>query len=120
MHELSIAQNIVDIIQENVKEENLRGVKSVKVQVGELSTVVPDSLEFCFSAIVSETPLTNARLDIQRTPFQVFCQSCQMILPSVGGIALCPKCGKSDTRVVSGTELHVVEIQLEDSKEEVL
>ena len=49
MHELSIAQSILEIVKENAGVTDL--VKHVKVRIGELANVVPDSLEFCFGAI---------------------------------------------------------------------
>lgn len=119
MHELSVAQSILEIVQQNLPQEDLHSVKSVKVQVGELSGVVPDSLEFCFSALVSETPLARARLEIEHIPFKVYCPSCEQSWQSGNGFAVCPACGCAETRILSGTELHVTEIELEDSKEEV-
>ncbi len=63
MHELSIAQNIVDIVQQYVPGEAMGDVRFVRVRVGGLSGIVPESLEFSFSAIVAGTPLGSARLD---------------------------------------------------------
>lgn len=118
MHELSIAQSILEIVQQNLPQEDLHSVKSVKVQVGELCGVVPDSLEFCFSAIAAETSLYQARLEIERIPFTVYCPTCRRTAASALGVALCPQCGSAETNVLSGTELRVLEIELEDSKEE--
>jgi hydrogenase nickel incorporation protein HypA/HybF len=113
MHELSIAQSILDIIREHVPDE--RSVTSIRLRIGEMSGVVPDSLEFCFTAITQETPLAGARLEIDHIPFVLFCNSCRKELRSEPGIALCAACGSYDTRTVSGTELQVVEIELEDT-----
>ncbi len=65
MHELSIAQNIVDIVQQHLPETRGGEVQSVKVRVGRLSGVIPESLEFCFSVIVGDTVLRGAELAIE-------------------------------------------------------
>jgi hydrogenase nickel incorporation protein HypA/HybF len=86
----------------------------VKIRVGHLSGVVADSLEFCFTAITQGTRLQGTVLDIEQVPFVLKCRSCSMSFESEAGVVLCPACGGSDTEVLSGTELHVVEIELYD------
>ena len=76
MHELGIAQNIVDIVNQYVPEGQERLVRSVRLKVGRLSGVVPESLEFCFSTIIGETPLDSAKLDIEHTPVKSRCCDC--------------------------------------------
>jgi len=116
MHELSVAQSIFEIVEQYVPRDQGQSVKSVKLKLGELSGVVPDSLEFCFSAITAETPLRGATLDIEHIPFVLHCRSCDRSFKSELGVVLCPECGHSDTQVVSGTEMQVVEIELYESK----
>lgn len=114
MHELSIAQNILEIVLVNLPAGEDRSVRSVKVRVGQLSGVVPDSLEFCFDAITQGTPLQGVALDIERVPFVMKCKTCDSSFQSEAGIVLCPTCGGVDVEVLSGTELQVVEIDLLD------
>jgi len=114
MHELSIAQSIVDIVQANLPAADTHAVKSVKLKIGQLSGVVPDSLDFCFGAIIQGTSLQGANLDIEKVPFVLRCRTCKTSFESEAGIVLCQKCGGTDTEVVSGTELQVVEIELYD------
>lgn len=113
MHELSLAQGIIDIVREHAPGSGV--VRSVKVRVGEVSGVVIDSLEFCFGAITKETPLEHARLDIERLPFVVSCRSCSRESRTEPGFPLCPNCGSAETSIVSGTELQVVEIEVDDT-----
>lgn len=114
MHELSLAQSIVDIVQQYVPDGQGKSVKSVKLKVGDLSGVVADSLDFCFSVITSETPLSRATLQIERIPFTLQCKNCMNPFTSEFGIVLCPNCGSENTQVVAGTEMQVVEIELWD------
>jgi hydrogenase nickel incorporation protein HypA/HybF len=68
MHELSIAQSVLEIVQANLPVEDSQYVKSVKLKVGHLSGVVPDSLDFCFTAITQGTRLQGTVLDIEQVP----------------------------------------------------
>jgi len=114
MHELSIAENILDLVKEHVAPPDHRRVTSVKVKIGALAGVVPDSLEFCFTAITSGTSLASAKLQIEHVPAMMECSSCNDTFNSEMGIVLCPRCGNGNTRLISGTELQVTEIELLD------
>lgn len=114
MHELSIAQSIVDIIGQYVPAERRSCVRSVRVRVGDLAGVVPDSLVFCFTAVTSDTPLAPAVLDIEHVPYRIACTACGAESATEPGLALCPACGSTHTRMVSGTELQVLTIDLDD------
>lgn len=119
MHELSIAQSIVEIVEQTVSPADYSAVTDVHVRIGEMSGVVPDSLAFCFSAIVATTPLGNAKLTIKHVPLTMECKTCGSIFRSEFGFASCPQCKQTDTAVISGTELEVVEIELADSLESI-
>ena len=119
MHELSIAQNILEIVKLNVPSNELSEVKSVKVRIGEFAGVVPESLEFCFQAITSGTELEGSVLDIERIPFVIQCNSCKETSTNDIGIRICQKCGSSDTGIISGIEMHVVEVELKEVGSEV-
>ena len=119
MHELSIAQSIVEIVHQYIPNDERQVVKTVKVKVGELAGVVPESLDFCFKAIVDGTPLQDACLQIDHVPFTLKCTTCTGTFRNEPGIMLCPNCGGSNTSVMTGTELQVVEIELQDEPAEV-
>jgi len=119
MHELSIAHSIVDLITQYVPDGKPGFVHSVKVRVGTQSGVVADSLQFCFEAITKETGLDGTRLDIESVPFVVWCDDCSRSSQNNDGTILCPTCGGEKTRIVSGTELQVVELEVMDKPMEV-
>jgi hydrogenase nickel incorporation protein HypA/HybF len=114
MHELSIAQSVLEIAQASIPAPFDQKVRSIKVQIGRLSGVVPDSLEFCFMAIAQGTPLQGALLEMEQIPFIFKCRSCGASTESEVGIVVCDSCGGVDTEVLSGTELRVVEIELQE------
>jgi len=114
MHELSLAQNILEIVEQNVPSQQRPLVKSIKLRLGESSGVVADSLEFCFSIITADTPMNKAFLQIERTPFMIACSVCRKSFESPMGMSQCPQCGSRETDIVGGTEMRVVEIELND------
>jgi hydrogenase nickel incorporation protein HypA/HybF len=67
MHELGIAQSILDLVREHVPDSQAVAVRAVTVRIGDLAGIVTESLDFCFGAIVSDTPYRNAFLKIEHT-----------------------------------------------------
>lgn len=118
MHELSIAQSIHDLVMEQVPTEDRNAVRCVRVRVGESSGVIADSLTFCFSVITRESVLNNAVLEIESVPYSLYCSQCDSTRPNNAGTIVCPVCGGTDTRIVSGTELLVSSIEVEDHSPE--
>jgi len=117
VHELSFAENIIDIIRQSVPTDELGDVRVVRLKIGILSGVVPDSLDFCFTTISAQTPLARARLEIEQIPFTVVCDACGKSFANDIGYVVCPDCGGVETRVVSGRELQVTEIELDNEEE---
>ena len=117
MHELSVAQNILDIVQQSVPKDELADVRIVRLKLGMFSGVVADSLDFCFTAITAETQLAGAHLAFEHIPFVVKCNQCQKTFENEIGFVVCPECGGVETVVLSGRELQVTEIELENEKD---
>jgi hydrogenase nickel incorporation protein HypA/HybF len=114
MHELSIAEGVFDIVRQYVPPDEARGVRSVRMKIGALAGVVPDSLEFCFHAIIQGTSLEGAALDIERIPLVLDCRACGLRSNGELSMFVCPSCGSGNVAVASGLELQVTEIELED------
>jgi hydrogenase nickel incorporation protein HypA/HybF len=120
MHELAIAQNILEIVQQSVPEEKAQWVRSVRMRVGPLSGVVADSLDFCFGAIIGDTKLRQARLAIEQLPLILRCKNCRNEFKTADLQFLCPACNSSSLELISGKELEIVEIELIDENDEAL
>ncbi len=114
MHELSVAQEILGIVNQYVPDISAGSVKSVKVKIGKLSNILVDSLNFCFEAITSDTPLKEAKLEIIETPVKIKCAECNKESEIDPPVFACPECGNNQIKIVSGTELQVTEIELFD------
>ncbi|HEY3251622.1 MAG TPA: hydrogenase maturation nickel metallochaperone HypA [Ignavibacteria bacterium] len=119
MHELSLAQDIVEIVYQNVPANEISRVKNIVIKVGEFSGVAADSLKFSFQAVTSKSELENTDLEIINTPFELKCNACGQTSSNEFGMMICTECGSNDTKTISGNELEVIEIKI-NSMEEVI
>jgi len=108
---MSISQGIIDLCLEHAGG---RRVTSVDVEIGELSSVVPEAIEFCFEACSRETALEGAQLNIVRVPGAGLCRGCgrKTILTDLYGS--CLHCGSSRVSILTGEELRVRAIEVDD------
>ncbi len=112
MHELSIATNIVDIVNDNLASYPEAKVNSVTVQIGTHSGVEPDALKFCFPLACEQTPVQGAKLILVIVPLKVSCQDCKSNEIQAEVLA-CPKCHSANVIVDSGKDMIVASIDLE-------
>ena len=118
MHELGIAQNILQIVRQAVPENNAADVRRIRIRVGPLSGVVPDSLEFCFNVVVNETEMPQAALEILRVPITSECKECRHRFQMSEMDFSCPSCKSANLELISGRELEIVDIELADESDE--
>ncbi len=116
MHELSLAQNIVDTIQQCVPQSDWGKVTVIRLKIGACAGVVKDSLEFSYQAVAAETVFQSSRLEIESIPFKIQCGMCGSTTENEAGFTLCTACGSSDTKIISGTELQVTEVEIAESE----
>lgn len=111
MHEMSITQGIIELCLEHADG---RRIRSLDVEIGELSSVVPEAVEFCFEACSRETLLEGARLIITRTPGTGCCGECGRETPLWELFGSCVHCGSNRVTILTGEELRVREIEVDD------
>jgi hydrogenase nickel incorporation protein HypA/HybF len=117
MHEMSIVQNLVEIIRDEMAAHHAKRLRSVRLQVGEMSAIVPDALSFCFEVITGGTEMEGARLLIDKVPLEGVCSDCGASFKIQDFVFLCPKCGSARVKTVSGRELSIVEIEVDEEEE---
>ena len=111
MHELAITQSILQIALERAGAA-VR-ITDLYVVVGQLSSVVDDSVQFYWDIMTSGTIAERSRLHFQRIPGTMECQGCQYRYTLGGDYLACPECGGHDVRLVAGDELYVDYIEVE-------
>src|ERR1044071_1298367 len=114
MHELSIAMSIIEMASEESERRGGAQIHAVHLKLGHLSGVVKDALLFSYDVACEGTPLEGSRLVIEDVPVVVFCPVCseEQTLASVQRF-FCPACGAPTPQVISGKELQVVALELE-------
>ena len=114
MHELSLAQSLVDILTRVAAEHGLERVASVRLELGALSCVEPRSLALAFEVVARGTPAEGCRVVHEQAPLVVACPSCGYEGPADPGAVGCPRCEGVPVRVVSGRETRVVSVTVDD------
>jgi len=116
MHELSIAQSVLGIIeQESAPYKNAR-VISVKLRIGRLSGIVPDALRFAFEVITKGGIAEGASLIIEEVPIAIKCHECNKVFNTEDPFMICPQCEGFDVEMISGREMEVRELEIEDGE----
>ena len=108
MHELAITQSVVTTITQRMRDAPVR---RIRLEVGRLSGLVPDSVRFCFTMVAAGTTCEGARLEIEEPEGVGRCRACgsDFTLPDL--ILLCP-CGSADVQLLSGRELSLKSVEV--------
>ena len=114
MHELSIALEILDIVEKEAAKHDAAVVRQINLRVGDLSGVETESLTFSFDAVKGEKELTrDAILAIERLPVKIRCTPCDDVFNGSGHMVICPQCEGFDTKLLQGEELEIAEIEID-------
>jgi hydrogenase nickel incorporation protein HypA/HybF len=113
MHEMSIAQSVLDIAVGEMEKNASRGIRKIKISIGEFSGVVKEALEFAFDVLITETPAAKASIEIEVVPMTAKCLECGEFECSINDLNLfCPTCGRI-AYINSGREMKVDYLDLE-------
>ncbi|WP_417822150.1 hydrogenase maturation nickel metallochaperone HypA [Terasakiella sp.] len=113
MHEMSLTQGVLNILEDYAKTNGFAKVKTVWLEIGQLSHVEPEAMAFCFDAVMKGTIADGAKLEIVETPGQAICVDCAEELEIASRIAQCPKCGSYKLHISGGDEMRVKELEVE-------
>ncbi len=114
MHELSVAEEIINIANQYIPTDCKSDVISVKVEIGKLSNILSDSLKFCFDALTVDTRLKGARLIIEENPIIILCEDCGKTSEIERIFFQCKSCDSPKVKLLKGNELKVKEIEIND------
>ena len=116
MHEMSLAEGILQLVEETARREQAQRVKTVVLEIGQLSSVEASALEFCFAAVAAGGVARAARLVIVDVPGAGECLVCGLAVPMESLFGICPGCGSHRLRPTAGTEMRVREIEIESDE----
>jgi hydrogenase nickel incorporation protein HypA/HybF len=111
MHELSIARDLLALVEKTAATHRLVRVERLRVVVGALGNVVPEALEFALEVAGRGTVAEGARLDIVEVPVRVRCNACRAETELEDFAFMCSACGSVDVEVVCGNELYLDSIE---------
>ncbi|MBN2798894.1 MAG: hydrogenase maturation nickel metallochaperone HypA [Deltaproteobacteria bacterium] len=111
MHEASVAKDLLDLVLAACGGQR---ILRVGLELGELSTVVPDALRFAWEVVPAGTLAEGSAVDIARIPVRVRCPSCSFTGHPVSIFEGCPRCGTISVEVLAGRELRVTTIEVAD------
>ncbi len=114
MHEVSIAQGMLDIALDYCGKNGYSVIKSITVKIGKAAGVVPDSLLFAFETLKTETIAEKAELIIDHVPVTGTCAGCgERFSVDEAYVIQCPHCGGMSLTIETGRELNISEMEVE-------
>jgi hydrogenase nickel incorporation protein HypA/HybF len=113
MHEMSLAEGIIELVEDTARRENAARVGLVVLEIGRLSSVEPDALRFCFDVVTRGGIADGAALEIVDMPGLGWCMPCGTTVSMNELYGACPVCGSHQVQPTGGTEMRVREIAIE-------
>lgn len=113
MHELSLMEGVLDIIEQARRQHGFTQVRRVVLEIGSLAGVEREALAFCWEAVVQDTVAATAILELVDLPARAWCGGCAAEVEVSSRLDLCPACGAVPERVVQGTDLRVKALDVE-------
>jgi hydrogenase nickel incorporation protein HypA/HybF len=113
MHEMSLAESVLQIIEDAASKQGYTRVKTVWLEIGQLACVEQESLRFCFDEVMRDSIAHQARLEITEIAGQGRCAKCSIEMPISALYEACPNCGSYEIHVTGGDEMRVRELEVE-------
>tara|TARA_R110001592_G_scaffold71444_2_gene218443 strand:- start:9389 stop:9730 length:342 start_codon:yes stop_codon:yes gene_type:complete len=113
MHELSLAEAMLDIIKDQAKQDDFTRVTKVVLEVGTLSHVEADAMSFCFDAVVAGTLVEGSSLQIVHISATGKCPQCHKISDIQNLYDPCTHCGKFGLELTDGDQLRIRHLEVE-------
>jgi hydrogenase nickel incorporation protein HypA/HybF len=114
MHELSITENILEIAVRHGNQANATRITDLYLVIGQLSSVIDDSVQFYWDMISKDTIAEGAHLHFRRIPTKLLCLQCKGEYEPTEADLACPTCGSHKIQVIAGDEFFMEAIEIED------
>jgi len=113
MHEYAITESIIDIVSEEAKNAGAGRISKIKLVIGELSTIMDESVEMYFDIISRGTIAEGAKLVFTRVAAEFECRACKIRYNKKNNGFFCPVCGDMGTPTDIGKEFYIESIEIE-------
>lgn len=113
MHEMALAESVLQIIEDAACEQAFTRVRSVILEIGQLAAVETEAMRFCFDAVTRGSIAEGASLEIVDAPGQGWCPTCASTVPVTEQYGACPQCGGYQVQVTGGMQMRVKELEVE-------
>lgn len=117
MHELPITENILEIAVRHGQQAQAVRVTNLYLVIGQLSSIVDDSIQFYWDIISKGTMCEGATLHFERVPARLLCLDCDNSYGLQQELSACPNCGSVRVKVTAGEEFQLQSIEVETDKE---
>ena len=118
MHELAITQNILDIALRHADQAGADQITDLYLVIGQLSSVVDDSVQFYWELISQDTKAEGSNLHFERTKATMECQECHHPFSPGKDDFICPQCGGAQLRVTAGVEFYLQAIEVKIAEDQ--
>lgn len=118
MHELGIVFHIIDKVEKIAKENNIKAVSKINIEIGEVSLVIPSYfLDVWKWAIKKTTYMKECELNIIIIQGISYCKDCENTFETTKYAKKCPHCGSDNTYLITGNEVNIKDIEVIDNEE---
>ena len=119
MHEFSICEGLVNaVLAELDNQPPGSRLRKTSIVVGDMRQIVPDTLRFAYETLTRDTRAANSKLEITRIPITIHCRACNSEAEIEDQLFVCKSCGAADVDIVTGKELHLASLEIEEPDEE--
>lgn len=113
MHEMSLCEGVLQVMEDQAKSVGFNRVKIVWLEIGDLAGVDAEAMRFGFDVVVKDTVADGAALEIIKLPGRAWCMACSHEVTVNQRFDPCPDCGGYQLQVTGGDELRIKEMEVE-------
>jgi len=113
MHELPVTESLLEIALRHANKAGASRILSLNIVIGQLASIVDDSVQFYWDMIAENTPAQGAQLNFKRIPPELQCLECDKKYTPGGDDMACPDCGSAQVKIVAGREFYLDSIEVE-------
>ena len=113
MHELSVTESLLKIAVEHAEKANAQRVTDLHIVIGDLASMVDDSIQFYWDIIARDTIAEQATLHFRRVPAELQCNTCSAKYQPTDKELICPNCHGIGAKIISGEEFFLESIDVE-------